>query len=442
MVALPAIMNADGPGPLRRALRNTSYVLSGKAAGGVLGFATTAIAARALGMHGLGILLLIHAFAGSVCALTRLQSWQPLLQFGSDPFHAGRKEEFHSLLRHCILLDGLGAGAGAVLGMPIVWLAGPRLGWGGHGIAAVIYVSSILFMNTGAALGLMRLTDRFGTAAMADTAGAAVRFAGSLLGIVLHWRLDGFLAVWYVSTVTAFSIDAWAMRRIIGATPDLKEFRLIGARWLSRLPGFWKFTFTTSGNQTLIDLSSKIGILVVGAALGPNDAAFFRVAAQLSGAVSEPAQLLMPALYPEFVRLRDSREPKRMRSIVFRVFAGLALFSALILLLMNFAGPFLLALLLAARHSHALPLLLLMTAAALLDIWDVPLEPLLASLGQARKLLNGRLAGMLLSLPLLYFFSKLWGLGGAAAAVLAGETVIFLTRLIPFLQMSGNPGRR
>jgi O-antigen/teichoic acid export membrane protein len=423
-------------GPLGRALRNAGYLLGGKAAGGIFGFATTILAARALGLEGFGILLLIHAFTGSVCSVTRLQSWQPLLQFGSAPFQAGATSEFQVLLRHCILLDGMGALTGVALGLPVAWLAGPALGWGGHGGAALAYVTSVLFMNTGSALGLMRLTDRFATAAMADTAGAAIRLIGTLAGILLHWRLPEFLAIWYLATVTAFSIDAAAMRGIILRTPSLQGFRLTGGACWSRVRGIWKFTFLTSANQTLIDLSAKMGILLVGAAIGPADAALFRVTAQIGEAVSQPAQLLTLSLYPEFVKLRDDDDRQAMRRIVLRVFRGLALFSILALAAAGFAGPWLLGALLGERHPGVLFLLLLMTAAAVLDVWDVPLEPMLAALGQARQLFRGRLGGMVLSLPLLYFLARLWGVDGAAAGLLAGEVVIFLTRLVPFLRMN------
>ncbi len=422
-------------GPLGRALRNAGYLLGGKTAGGIFGFATTLLAARALGLDGFGILLLIHAFAGSVCSVTRLQSWQPFLQFGNALFKDGDDEAFQTLLRHCMLLDGMGAVAGIAIGIPIAWTAGPALGWGGHAVAALAYISSILFMNTGSALGLMRLTDRFGTAAMADTAAAAVRLAGTLAGLLLHWGLPAFLAIWYLSTVTAFSIDAIAMRRIILQTENLKAFRFAGARWWSRAEGIWKFTFLTSANQTLIDLSSKIGILLVGAAIGPSSAALFRVTAQIGEALSQPAQLLTLSLYPEFVKLRDSQDLHSMRRIVFRVFQGLAIFSILALAIAGLAGPWLLSVLLGVHHSGVLLLLLMMTAAAVLDIWDVPLEPMLVSLGRAKQLFRGRLGGMLLSLPLMYFFARLWGVNGAAAGLLVGEAVIFLTRLVPFLRL-------
>jgi hypothetical protein len=80
-------------------------------------------------------------------------------------------------------------------------------------------------------------------------------------------------------------------------------------------------------------------------------------------------------------------------------------------------------------------MLLLMTAAAMVDLWDVPLEPLLVALGRARQLLQGRLWVLLPSLPLLYVLAKFSGVDGAAAAALIREAGIFLTRLLPFLAL-------
>jgi O-antigen/teichoic acid export membrane protein len=425
--------------PLARALRNTGYLLGGKGVAAVLGFATTALAARTLGLQDFGILLLLNSFAGATSAATRLQSWQPLLQFGSALFHAkgGARErtEFQVLLRHCLVLDLLGAVAAVAIGLPLAALGGNWLGWSGHGGSAIAYVTCALFMNTGAAIGVMRLADRYKMAAIADTAGAAVRLAGAVAGMLLHWRLPGFLAAWYVSVVVAFSIDALVLLRLARMTPSLRGFTLFGAPWRSRQEGFWKLVLSTSGNQALIGLSSKIGILVVGAALGPADAALYRVTAQLGEAMSQPAQLLTPALYPEFVQLRDQGNWQELRRIVSRVFQALAAFSLLALPVAALAGPWLLAMLLGIHRAHTMPLLLLMTAAAVVDLWDVPLEPLLTSLGRARQLLHGRLWISLLCLPLLFGLARLWGVDGAAVAALVQETGVFLSRLVPFLTL-------
>jgi hypothetical protein len=118
------------------------------------------------------------------------------------------------------------------------------------------------------------------------------------------------------------------------------------------------------------------------------------------------------------------------------VFQGLAVFSLLALPVAALAGPWLLSVLLGIHHPHVMLVLVLMVAAALVDLWDVPLEPLLVSLGRARQLLQGRLWVMLPALPLLYALAHFGGLNGAAAASLLREAGIFLTRLIPFLALS------
>ena len=434
----PALDQAGGPAtrsPLGRAFRNAGYLLGGQGMAAVLGFGTTALSARALGLQGFGILLLLHSFTGAASAGTRLQSWQPLLQFGSALFHAKERTQFQILLRHSLALDLSGAGAAVVLGVPLAGLGAHWMGWGGHGEAAMLYATSALFMNTGAAIGLMRLADRYKLAAFADSVGGAVRLAGAAAGFLLHWGLPGFLATWYLSVLASFTIDMLVLRRLARVTPSLSGFRLL-APWRSRHAGFWKLLLSTSGNQALIGLSARLGILVVGGALGPSDAALYRVTGQLGEALSQPANMLTPALYPEFVQLRDQGEWGKLRGMVRRVFQGLAGFSLLALPVATLAGPWLLRLLLGIHRRHSMLLLLLMTAAMVVDLWDVPLEPLLISLGRARQLLHGRLWIMLASLPLLYLLARRWGLDGAAAACLLREAGIFLTRLIPFLNLT------
>src|SRR3546814_9902255 len=64
----------------RSVFANASILLSGKAAGAVLGLGVAALAARALGIHAFGILILVHAFAEAVKDLAGFQSWQVVLR--------------------------------------------------------------------------------------------------------------------------------------------------------------------------------------------------------------------------------------------------------------------------------------------------------------------------------------------------------------------------
>src|SRR3546814_14229058 len=73
----------------RSVFANASILLSGKAAGAVLGLGVAALAARALGIHAFGILILVHAFAEAVKDLAGFQSWQVVLHYGTHPMKEG-----------------------------------------------------------------------------------------------------------------------------------------------------------------------------------------------------------------------------------------------------------------------------------------------------------------------------------------------------------------
>lgn len=431
----PAV-SSSAPGLVARIFRNTGYLLGGKGMAGVLGFLNTALAVRALGLGGYGTLLLIHACASSFSVATRFQSWQPLLHFGNTLFADGERPRFQTLLRHCMLLDALGALTGAVLALAGVATFGHVFGWpaAAHG-PALAYMTSILFMNTCWALGVLRLTDRFRQSALADLSINTTRLAGTVLGMCLHWHLGAFLVVWYLGTVMSCLANCSLAWRSIRHAPSLLGFRLAGRAWRTGFPGMWRLTLSTSGNQALAALTSRVTVLIVGAATTPAAAAIYSVTWHVCDALAQPAQLLTPALYPELIRLRDQGDRAGMRRVMRRIFQALGLFSALALLVAATVGPWVFQTLLAV-HTNDLALLMVLTSAAILDLWDVPLEPFLVSLGHAHRLFTGRIAATTVCLPVLYCLARLWGVNGAGLATLLAEALILSTRVIPFLRLA------
>lgn len=419
--------------PFARAMRNAGYLLGGSSASAVLGFLTTILAARQLGLQDYGLLLLIHSFTGALAVGTRLQSWQPMLQFGTILYETEERPRFQTLLRHCLLLDMAGACAAIIIAVPMSMACSHWLGWSGYEKPAAFYVTCALFMNTGATIGIMRLADRYKMAALADGSGALVRFIGAGIGLLLHWHLPAFLVIWYLSIVTAFSVDGLILWRLTKTIPSLRGFGLRNGPWRSQEPGFWKLLLPASADQMLIGLAARLDLLLVGGLLGSADAALYRVAAQIGEAFIQPAQLLNPALYPEFVRLRERQDWQALRGIVWRIFRWLASFSALTLAAVFFIGPEILALMLGRHMNGARTLLLWMTMASVVCLWNVPLEPLLVSLGRAKTLMNARLLVLLLFLPLIYTLVGLFGMDGAAIAAFIRESGIFITRLSLFL---------
>nr|WP_215761935.1 lipopolysaccharide biosynthesis protein [Acetobacter sp. P1H12_c] len=431
------MMNSQIKALFGRVFKNTGYLLSGRGAMAVLALASTALAVRTLGLEDYGILLLMSSFVMSCAVATRFQSWQPLLQYGMSLYKAADKKPFQTLFRHCALLDALGAVMG--LGVAVVsslWLA-HLSGWAAaYGHIPLWYMTVILFMNTGCAMGVLRLANRYELAVLADTASSVVKFAGCVAGFFLHWTLPEFLLLWYCATAVAFVLDYGLAIWVMARTDKLNGFRLVNVAWLSRIKGIWRFTFSTSLDQALGRLGSRLTVLIVGAVLGPESAAIYNVTWQISDGMARPAQMLTPALYPELVALRDKRDWASIRQVTNRILQALAIFSGVVLVVATFVGPWLLHLLLTVPWTGTRTLLLLMTVTAILDLWDVPLEPLLVSLNKAHQILIGRMVTMCFSLPLLYVLANGWGMTGAGLATLLSELAILLTRLGPYLVMN------
>lgn len=421
-----------------RVFRNTGYLLTGKGATAALALGSTAVAVRALGLEEYGILLLINAFTSSCSVSTRFQSWQPLLQYGGTAFKRADKSSFQTLLRHCAVLDGLGAVVALTVAVVFSQVLGQALGWNAtaYGHMPLWYLTVVLFMNAGSAIGVMRLTNRYELSVLGDTVAGFVRFLGCIVGFFLHWSLIGFLALWYASFVASFVLDGLIALWVLAHTDGLKGFRLVNVPWLSPIQGLWRFTFSVSVDQALSRLASRLTVLIVGVVLGPQSAAIYNVTWQISDGMARPAQMMTPALYPELVALRDKRDWASIRQVTNRILQALGAFSFVVIVAAALVGPWLLHVLLTLPWSGTRTLLLLMTTTAILDLWDVPLEPILVSLNRAHQLLFGRVATMCFSLPVLYVFATLWGMTGAGVATLLSELGIFLSRLGPYLLMN------
>ncbi|WP_339076866.1 lipopolysaccharide biosynthesis protein [Acetobacter sp. AC2005] len=420
-----------------RVFRNTGYILGGRGFCAVLSLITTAVSARALGLQDYGVLLLINSFVLSCSAGLRFQSWQPLLQYGSSLYRNGDRHPFQMLLRHCMLLDGIGAVAGMGLALLLCEWFGNLLGWGDASSATPFwYMTVILFMNTGGAMGVMRLLDRYELSVLADSGSGLIRLVGSLAGLFWHWSFTSFLVIWYLSTAASFFINYGMGAYLLLRSDSLQNFRIFGVPWVSPIKGIWRFIFSVSINQALARLSSRLTVMIVGAVLGPQSAAIYNVTWQISDGLARPAQMMTPALYPELVALKDKRDWTSIRQVTHRILQVLGVFSAAVLAIVFVLGPWLLHVLLTVPWSGTRTLLLLMTLTAILDLWDVPLEPLLVSLNRAHQILLGRLFTMCVTLPLLYFLTSGLGMTGAGLATLIGELVIFLTRLVPYMLMS------
>lgn len=422
---------------LRRLFRNAGVLLGGKAVNAVAGLAGLAIAARALGLEQFGILVLIHTFTQTVGEIAKFQSWQAVIRYGTPAMSEGRISDFQRLLRFTMHLDGWSAVAGTLLSVLVAWALGPSFGWPSELMpAALIYVTSVLFMVQATPTGILRLIDRFDILSVQSTLGAIIRMVGGGIVWALGGSIVGFLVAWYLATALAgiYLIGkGWAE---LGKRGLLDGFRWRGdgTPMTRGFDGIWSFAWSTNLSSTLELAYTHLGTLAVGWMLGPREAALFRIARQLGEALAKPAKLLIPAIYPELARMHEAGEHKAMRALVERstLLAGAG---ALLALVICWAvGEFALRVIIGPDFVPAFPVMMWLVAAAVIGIWSFPLEPVLVSAGEARKALLVRAWTTALYVPLLFGLIHVSGLIGAGWARLASSVLVFVAFLIPVVR--------
>ncbi|MGQ9367810.1 lipopolysaccharide biosynthesis protein [Azospirillum sp. ST 5-10] len=419
-------------GPFARLIRNVSVLLTGKSLNGVLSLAYTALAARALGLEGLGLLVLVHAYAQAVGELAKFQSWQAVLRYGAmalrqdDTAHLGR------IIRATMRLDLLSATVGVVVGGAVAWLAGPWLGWPAELAPLVaLYTVSSAFMVGGTSVGVLRLFDRFDLLAFQNTSGSLVRLVGAALLYGVGGGLEAFLAVWFAATLVAGLLQiasAW------------RELRRRGVRVAGRGPrrpltadhaDFWRFVWSTNLTATIALAPNQFATLGVGFLLGPAAAGLYRIARQLGEALTKPAKLLVPVIYPEFARLSAEEDLASLRRLVLQAVALSAAVSVAVLAVLAAAGEAILVLIAGPPFAAGYPVMLMLGVAASITLWSFPLEPLLMATGRVGPALRTRLASALTHAGLLVVLVWAVGLNGAGLAAIAGALTGFVGLLLP-----------
>ena len=418
----------------RRILANAGKLLGGRAVNAVLSLAYTAVTARALGVNGLGVLVMINAFAQLLGDVVKFQSWQTVLQYGAEPLKARRLEDLHRVVRFTMLLDIASGVLGVLVGVVGAFVFGPQLGWSqAQAPLAAGYIASVFFMTAAAPLGILRLLDRFDVLATNAAVISLVRLAGCGVGYLLHADLAFFLAVWALGTIAGYVqllVVAW---REMGRQDLRRGFRWLGPTRV-RAAGVWRFAWATNLNATVSVAFTHLVTLMVGALLGPAEAALWRIGRQVADAIAKPVKLMTPALYPELVRLLVEGREREMWRLTARIALTASGVGLLLLAVSGLGGAPLLHLVMGPGFAAAAGIMTWQVAAAVINLISLPLEPMVITLGRAGATVWVRVvaaAAFVAALPLLV---PHYGLTAAGAGLVASNAAIAMGMLWLLMQ--------
>ncbi|MFT8737383.1 MAG: lipopolysaccharide biosynthesis protein [Zymomonas mobilis] len=419
-----------------RIISNTGILIVGRVLNAICSFVYVAWTSQALGLNIFGVMLLITTFATLISDITRFQSWQTLVHYGSKPFQEKQFDQFDDILAFCVRADFLSAAFGMFVGLSGILILGTStLGWPtAVKPDALLCMLIILFMNIGWSTGMLRLCNRFKLVTVYEFITTCVRTGGCGIGYLLHMKLGYFLFVWCMTQFTLFVTCSCAGLYLLyqhtGRTLPIRKI----FTFVTPIKGMWQFTLSVSFNQILDSVFQQGGTLAIGSSLGAGEAAVYRVARQISNGLSKPAQMIIPTLYPEFIRFRDKGDWQGMRLVTLKIFGLVLAFSLLVFFLTLLVGERLFTYMLHYSWPGEKTILVLLVCSALFDICLVPIEPLLTVMKRISFVLKTRISIIACYFLFLYGLMHIAGINGAALSSVITSFLMLAICAIPVVR--------
>lgn len=391
------------------------WLLGGRGVNAALSLVYLALATHSLGLLEFGQFSVIVGLGQMIAGLATFQTWQLIVSRSARNWDAGDTLGFALALDAISVLVGTAASAIAVT-IASRWLPIPANLLLPTFVFCLVSLISIRSTPT----GILRLHDRYGRAAIAESVTPIIRAIGAGIAVLVMPTISGFLIVWALAELASAAVHwAFAIRE------ERPRWRAIGLKRLSRSGSSpWAFVWATNFSGSLAVASKQALMLMVAGIGGAPLAGGFRVASQLGFALLKLAQAVSRAIYPEFVRDGQAAPELAGRMTMFSILAG-----AVSVLLAALFGEWVIALIAGPDFAFAHWAMVILVAAAGVDLASASPEALLVAQGRAGAAFFLRAiptAGALALLPLAISEA---GLIGATSCVLLASLIAFASFL-------------
>jgi len=427
---------------VRRTYQNAGLLLSGEVVSGAIGLINLAIAARLLGPVDFGVLVLVHTYVVVIGALTRFQSWQALIRYGSEVLQRQKPREFQRLILFTTYLDA-GSGVVAILVAYVTapWMAG-WLGWNTEVIPyAMVYSLAAPFLTQATPNGVLWLFDRFRLQALLVNVAPMIRLIGSLALLVVGGDLSSLILVWLAAAL-GHGILVWLAGAVTLAKDELLPLRLTAVTGIGRThSGIWSYVISTNLSSSVKAARNRVAVLLIAALLGPAAGGFYRLAQDIASVLTRAGLVINQSIFPELTKLQASGDHDVMESTV--LWSGLiAGLGSVPFVLLAWIGAEELLVLIAGQEflDGAVLVPLVVTAGAVL-LFGNALAPALLAMGAARRTLAAQLVMAVIQFVALWLWTPVLGLAGAGYALLAANSVYVAVLSAMYLYITKRPGR-
>lgn len=429
-----------------RLVKNSSTLMGGNAIAGLLGLASLAMTARALGADAFGVLVLITTYVLVVDNLVNFQSWQAVIRYGAGLLHDAGQDDFQSVIKLGLVLDASTAAAATVLAAMGAWVVGNARGWDPDVVAlASLYSLTLVFHVAGTPTAVLRLFDRFDLLVYNQVLTAVVKVAGVAVAYAAGGGIWMFVSVWAAVEVIG------NVSRIVLAAQELSRRKYTGvlqaslANLRGRFNGLWRFVWTTNVHASVKLALREADILLIGALLGAPAAGTYKIVKALGSRVSKLATPLQQAIYPDLARLAASGSYEDLLGLVRRPMLAVAMVGVVAVCAVGIFGDVLIGTVFGEAYEAATVPMVIYLVGVLVSMITFPFHPTLLALGRAGTSLAILSVSSTVYLVVLCYGAGRFGLAGAAASYVAFYliwSILMTTVLVSLIRRSSTSAHR
>jgi O-antigen/teichoic acid export membrane protein len=432
-------------GIIRLLFKNAGVLLLGNIGAAIIGFASLALTARALGTEGLGTLVLITTYVLVVDKLINFQSWQVIIKYASEALKSNRKDDFKSILKFGYILDISAAIVGAIVAALVACIFGQWQDWKPDAIImAAFYSATILSHISGPPTAVLRLFDRFILFSIITFSASLIKLVGVIVITVTTPDLWMFILLWAITDIIGNVL------LIIFSVCELKKqgyghiHQASTKKMAARFPGIWSFVITTNLNGSIRLASKEADVFFIGALLSPAAVGVYKVAKQIANILAMLIDPLYQTIYPALAKLNAAADSKGIVKMATGAAAVASFVSILVFSLIAAISEPLLLHVFGLEFIAAKPVMLWYAFAVVLAVASFPISPIIVAKGHPMGLLLTLLISTALYFSVLPWFIAKHGVVGAGMAYVAFYVswVMLSLAFVIHLFWSGSKGGR
>ncbi|HET6941959.1 MAG TPA: lipopolysaccharide biosynthesis protein [Sphingomicrobium sp.] len=409
-------------GSIRNVLRNAGWILGSKGVNAIFSLAYMAIVTRTLGVDRFGQFALVLGAAKGVELLVAFQTWQIVVRYGIPHLHAGRSTALAHVVRFTMWLDASAALVAAPIVLVTMIALGGHFGWDAGFIQQAAACGLLfVFAAYSTPLGVLRMYDRFGTAAMADAVAPIVRCLGVLVVWISGPNVIGFIAALGLAELLTAAVYWWLALRLPGMTWRLDQ----PLKWRDLADanqGIGSYAVTTNLTSTLDAFGNQAGVILVGLLLTPAAAGGFRLARQIGQSLNKLSQTLARPIFLEFIRSRaDDDASTQFHTLLRQIIRLSGIGAGVVVVSLLLLGQPALLLVGGRQFLWVYPILLLLGTSAAFEFATLSFEPALVALGRPGTALKLRFVSTVVFLAITVALTPLLGAIGAGVAALVSS---------------------